>query len=90
MEQIIREIAPCIQNALSQNELSMARLAEVAKCRTLSEFKFVLDDCVQDVLVDRYNQNPELCMFLFHSDKERAKCLDVFASEIYNLLRKVA
>lgn len=30
MEQIIKEIAPCIQNALLQNELSMARLTEVA------------------------------------------------------------
>lgn len=90
MEQIIKEIAPCIQNALLQNELSMARLTEVAKRRTLGEFKFALDDCVQDVLVDRYHQNPELCMFLFHSDIERAKCLDVFASEIYNLLCKIA
>jgi hypothetical protein len=30
MEQIIKEIAPCIQNALLPNELSMAQLTEVA------------------------------------------------------------
>lgn len=53
----------------------------------MSEFKFTYDDCVQDALVEGYDQNVDFYTLLLNNEEIRAKFANVFMSEIYRILR---
>ena len=56
----------------------------------VNEFKFTYDDCVQDALVEGYDQNVDFYTLLLNNEEIRAKFANVFMSEIYRILRNDA
>lgn len=64
------------------------RLKKSAQNNTLNEFKFTYDDCVQDALVEGYDQNMDFYTLLLNNEEIRAKFANVFMSEVYRILRE--
>lgn len=64
-----------------------SRLEKSAKHNTMKEFKFTYDDCIQDALVEGYDQNADFYTLLLNNAEIRAKIASVFMKEIYGLLR---
>jgi type I restriction enzyme R subunit len=71
---------------LKDNELR-ERLQKSAKTNTPDEFQFTYDDCVQDALVEGYDQNADFYTLLLNNEEVRAKFANVFMMEIYHILR---
>lgn len=63
------------------------RLEKSAKNNSLNEFKFTYDDCVQDALVEGYDQNVDFYTLLLNNEEIRAKFANIFMTEIYRVLR---
>lgn len=76
-----------IRDLLLKNLTFKDRLEKSAKNNTLNEFKFTYDDCVQDALVEGYDQNVDFYTLLLSNPEIRAKFANVFMSEIYRILR---
>jgi type I restriction enzyme R subunit len=76
-----------IRDLLLKNASLKDRLEKSAKNNTLNEFKFTYDDCVQDALVEGYDQNVDFYTLLLNNEEIRAKFANVFMSEIYRILR---
>lgn len=76
-----------IRDLLLKNDDLKDRLEKSAKNNTLSEFKFTYDDCVQDALVEGYDQNVDFYTLLLNNEEVRAKFANVFMSEVYRILR---
>lgn len=76
-----------IRDLLLKNPALKDRLEKSAKNNTLSEFKFTYDDCVQDALVEGYDQNVDFYTLLLNNEEIRAKFANVFMNEIYRILR---
>ena len=79
-----------IRDLLLKNASLKDRLEKSAKNNTLNEFKFTYDDCVQDALVEGYDQNVDFYTLLLNNEEIRAKFANVFMSEIYRILRNDA
>ena len=73
---------------LLKNAALKERLEKSAKNNTLNEFKFTYDDCVQDALVEGYDQNADFYTLLLNNEEIRAKFANVFMTEIYRILRE--
>ena len=76
-----------IRDLLLKNPALKDRLEKSAKNNTLSEFKFTYDDCVQDALVEGYDQNVDFYTLLLNNEEIRAKFANVFIIEVYLILR---
>lgn len=76
-----------IRDLLLKNPVLKDRLEKSAKNNTLSEFKFTYDDCVQDALVEGYDQNVDFYTLLLNNEEIRAKFANVFIIEVYRILR---
>lgn len=63
------------------------RLEKSAKSNTIDEFKFTYDDCVQDALVEGFDQNVDFYTLLLNNEEVRAKFAAVFMTEVYRILR---
>ena len=77
-----------IRDILLKNAALKERLEKSAKNNTLHEFKFTYDDCVQDALVEGYDQNVDFYTLLLNNEEIRAKFANVFMREIYRILRE--
>lgn len=62
------------------------RLEKSAKINSYDDFKFTYDDCVQDALVEGFDQNVDFYTLLLENQTVREKIASVFRLEIYNLL----
>lgn len=76
-----------IRDLLLKSNALKDRLEKSARNNTLNEFKFTYDDCVQDALVEGYDQNVDFYTLLLGNPEVRAKFANVFMSEIYRILR---
>lgn len=76
-----------IKDLLLKNDEFKERLKRSAKSNPIDEFKFTYDDCVQDALVEGYDQNADFYTLLLNNEEVRAKFASVFMTEIYKLLR---
>lgn len=76
-----------IRDLLLKNEEFKERLKKSAKNNTLDEFKFTYDDCVQDALVEGYDQNADFYTLLLNNEEVRSKIANVFLREIYKILK---
>lgn len=76
-----------IRDLLLKNESLKDRLEKSAKNNSLNEFRFTYDDCVQDALVEGYDQNVDFYTLLLNNEEIRAKFANVFMNEIYRILR---
>lgn len=77
-----------IRDLLLKNAEFKERLKKSAQNNTLNEFKFTYDDCVQDALVEGYDQNMDFYTLLLNNEEIRAKFANVFMSEVYRILRE--
>ena len=77
-----------IRDLLLKNEEIRERLLKSAKSNSIEEFKFTYDDCVQDALVEGYDQNVDFYTMLLNNEEVRAKFAAVFMAEIYRILRE--
>jgi len=77
-----------IRDLLLKNVSIKDRLEKSAKNNTINEFKFTYDDCVQDALVEGYDQNADFYTLLLNNEEIRAKFANVFMNEIYKILRE--
>ena len=75
-----------IRDLLLKNEAIKERLEKSARSNTIDEFKFTYDDCVQDALVEGYDQNVDFYTLLLNNEEVRAKFATVFMAEIYRIL----
>ena len=88
----INELEPSMQK-LSNEELQgktdefKERLKKSAKSNQINEFKFTYDDCIQDALVEGYDQNADFYTLLLNNEEVRAQFANVFMGEIYKILR---
>lgn len=78
-----------IRDLLLKNPDLKERLEKSAKNNTINEFKFTYDDCVQDALVEGYDQNVDFYTLLLNNEEVRAKFANVFMSEVYQVLRGI-
>ena len=76
-----------IRDLLLKNQEVRDRLEKSAINNELKEFKFTYDDCVQEVLVEGYDQNVDFYTLLLNNEEVRGKFANVFLREIYALLR---
>ena len=76
-----------IRDLLLKNEAIKERLEKSARSNTIDEFKFTYDDCVQDALVEGYDQNVDFYTLLLNNEEVRTKFATVFMAEIYRILR---
>lgn len=76
-----------IRDLLLKNETIKERLKKSAKSNSIDEFKFTYDDCVQDALVEGFDQNTDFYTLLLNNEKVRAKFATVFMAEVYRILR---
>ena len=76
-----------IRDLLLKDPALKERLEKSAKNNSLNEFKFTYDDCVQDALVEGYDQNVDFYTLLLNNEEVRAKFANVFMTEVYQLLR---
>ena len=76
-----------IRDLLLKNPAIRERLVKSAKSNSIEEFKFTYDDCVQDALVEGYDQNVDFYTMLLNNEEVRAKFAAVFMAEIYKVLR---
>jgi type I restriction enzyme R subunit len=76
-----------LRDLLLKNDEFKERLKKSAKSNTIDEFKFTYDDCIQDALVEGYDQNADFYTLLLNNEEVRAKFANVFMSEIYKILR---
>ena len=77
-----------IRDLLLKNEGIRERLLKSAKSNSIEEFKFTYDDCIQDALVEGYDQNVDFYTMLLNNEEVRAKFAAVFMAEIYRILRE--
>lgn len=76
-----------IRDLLLKNAKLKERLEKSAKNNSLNEFKFTYDDCVQDALVEGYDQNVDFYTLLLDNEEIRAKFANIFMTEVYRVLR---
>ena len=76
-----------IRDLLLKNAKLKVRLEKSAKNNNLNEFKFTYDDCVQDALVEGYDQNVDFYTLLLDNEEIRAKFANIFMTEVYRVLR---
>lgn len=76
-----------IRDLLLKNATIKERLEKSARSNTIDGFKFTYDDCVQDALVEGYDQNVDFYTLLLNNEEVRAKFAMVFMTEIYQILR---
>ncbi len=76
-----------IRDLLLKNGKLKVRLEKSAKNNSLNEFKFTYDDCVQDALVEGYDQNVDFYTLLLDNEEIRAKFANIFMTEVYRVLR---
>lgn len=76
-----------IRDLLLKNEAIKERLKKSAKSNSIDEFKFTYDDCVQDALVEGFDQNTDFYTLLLNNEEVRAKFATVFMAEVYRILR---
>ena len=76
-----------IRDLLLKNDEFKERLKKSAKSNPIDRFKFTYDDCIQDALVEGYDQNADFYTLLLDNGEVRAKFTNVFMSEIYKILR---
>lgn len=76
-----------IRDLLLKNAELKERLEKSAKNNSINEFQFTYDDCVQDALVEGYEQNTDFYTLLLNNEEIRAKFSNVFMKEIYRILR---
>lgn len=76
-----------IRDMLLKNETIKERLEKSAKSNSIDEFKFTYDDCVQDALVEGFDQNVDFYTLLLNNEEVRSKFATVFMAEIYKALR---
>lgn len=79
-----------IRDLLLKNEKRKDQLRKSAKNNSINEFKFTYDDCVQDALIEGYDQNVDFYTLLLNNEEIRAKFANVFMNEVYRLLREEA
>lgn len=77
-----------IRDLLLHNPEFKERLAKSAKNNSLDDFKFTYDDCIQDALVEGYDQNADFYTLLLNNEEVRVRIASVFMSEIYRILRE--
>lgn len=76
-----------IRDLLLKNDAIKERLKKSAKSNSIDEFKFTYDDCVQDALVEGFDQNTDFYTLLLNNEEVRAKFATVFMAEVYRILR---
>ena len=76
-----------IRDLLLKNAEIKERLEKSAKSNTIDEFRFTYDDCVQDALVEGFDQNVDFYTLLLNNEEVRAKFAAVFMTEVYRILR---
>ena len=76
-----------IRDLLLKNDAIKERLKRSAKSNTIEEFQFTYDDCVQDALVEGYDQNTDFYTLLLNNEEVRARFAKVFMAEVYTVLR---
>lgn len=76
-----------LRDLLLKNDEFKERLKKSAKSNQINEFKFTYDDCIQDALVEGYDQNADFYTLLLNNEEVRAKFANVFMGEIYKILR---
>lgn len=76
-----------IRDLLLKNADIKERLEKSAKSNTIDEFRFTYDDCVQDALVEGFDQNVDFYTLLLNNEEVRAKFAAVFMNEVYRILR---
>lgn len=62
------------------------RLEKSAKSNSLSEFSFTFKECIEDALVNAFEQNTDFFTLLLKNNELREKIGRVFMDEIYNTL----
>lgn len=76
-----------IRDLLLKNDAIKERLKKSAKSNSIDEFRFTYDDCVQDALVEGFDQNTDFYTLLLNNEEVRAKFAMVFMTEVYRILR---
>ena len=76
-----------IRDLLLKNAAIRERLTKSAKSNSIDEFKFTYDDCVQDALVEGFDQNVDFYTLLLNNEEVRDKFVTLFMPEIYKILR---
>lgn len=76
-----------IRDLLLKNAEIKERLEKSAKSNSIDEFRFTYDDCVQDALVEGFDQNVDFYTLLLNNEEVRAKFAAVFMTEVYRILR---
>lgn len=76
-----------LRDLLLKNSKLKERLSRSAKSNGLDEFKFTYDDCLEEALVEGYEQNVDFYTLLLTNEEVRAKFAGVFMEEIYRILR---
>lgn len=62
-----------IRDLLLQNSEFKERLTKSARNNSLDDFKFTYDDCIQDALVEGYDQNADFYTLLLNNEDVRAR-----------------
>ena len=76
-----------IRDLLLKDAELKERLEKSAKNNSITDFQFTYDDCVQDALVEGYDQNIDFYTLLLNNEEIRAKFANIFMKEIYSILR---
>ena len=63
------------------------RLTKSAKSNSIDNFKFTYNDCIEDALIQGFDQNTDFYTLLLNNEEVRTKICDVFMKEIYKVLR---
>jgi type I restriction enzyme R subunit len=77
-----------IRDLLLKNPAIRERLEKSARTNELKEFRFTYDDCVQEVLIEGFDQNVDFYTLLLSNEEVRKKFAAVFLREIYSLFRQ--
>ncbi len=76
-----------IKDLLLNSPSLHARLEKSAKINSYDDFRFTYDDCVQEALVQGFDQNVDFYTLLLNDENVREKISSVFMREIYQILR---
>lgn len=76
-----------LRDLLLKNNKLKERLSRSARSNGLDEFKFTYDDCLEEALVEGYEQNVDFYTLLLNNKNVRTRFAGVFMEEVYHILR---
>lgn len=54
----------------------------------MNSFKFTYNDCLDEALLDGYDQNKDFFKLLLDNDEMKARIMNIFMEDVYESLKK--